>query len=449
MDKFLVLLLVISFVLGVNYFVIASDNSDLVGKWEGEIDISGQKLGVIIKINQNKEELTGSLDIPAQGAIGISLGKIELNEDKVIFTVPQLQGNVKFKGMLKNNKITGKFEQSGYKFPFELNKVADKADDKKEKNYALGEYNVKEMEMKVPVEGGKLAGTLAVPESLDDKSPVVILVAGSGPTDRDGNNPILRSEINTLKEIAHYLTSNGVITFRYDKRGIKGSSELMKEEPDSFLSYRNDLIAVVDYIINHDQIKKDEIYILGHSEGSMLSIMAAEKGAEVDGLILVSGSGYTHGQTLRTQISVSAEQYEKAGYSGVKEEMLKALDDLYESVRTDSSFDISEYNIPEEMKTIYLSIANQPQFAKDWLEVDPVTLLEKVNKPVCIIQGSADGRVGIEDARKLASAVPDDRLELHILEGVNHYLKKAETGNPVPTERIDQNLLNIINKFVN
>ncbi len=448
MNKIVILFLVISFVLGINYFAIAIDNSDLVGRWEGEIDISGQKLGVIVKINKNKEGLTGSLDIPAQGAMGIPLGKIESTGDEVILTVPQLQGNVKFRGMLKNNKITGKFEQSGYKFPFELNKVADKADDKKEKNYALGEYNVKETEMKVPVEGGKLAGTLAVPESLDDKSPVVILVAGSGSTDRDGNSPILRSEIDTLKEIAHYLTSNGVITFRYDKRGIKGSSELMKGEPDSFLSYRNDLIAVVDYIINHDQIKKDEIYILGHSEGSMLSIMAAEKGAKVDGLILVSGSGHTHAQTLRTQISASAEQYEEAGYSEVKEEMLKALDDLYEAVRTDSSFDISEYDIPDKMKDIYLSIANQQKFAKDWLDIDPVNLLENVNKPVCIIQGTADGRVGVKDAELLASAVSEKNLELHILEGVNHYLKKAQTGSPAPNERIDQNLLNIISKFV-
>src|SRR6056297_1944470 len=129
--------------------------------------------------------------------------------------------------------------------------------------------------------------------------------------------------------------------------------------------------------------------------------------------------------------------------------MLEALDDLYKAIRTNSDFDINEYDIPDKMKDTYMSLATQPKFVKDWLDIDPVALLKEIDQPVCIIQGTNDGRVGVEDAKMLASAVPDEKLELHILEGVNHYLKKAETGNLAYDEKMTEELLNIIQDFVN
>ncbi|MFW6026026.1 MAG: alpha/beta hydrolase, partial [Candidatus Woesearchaeota archaeon] len=287
MKKIIIVVFLISLIFFFNNFAIAIENSELSGRWEGEIDISGQKLGIIVKINENEENLSGTLDIPAQGAMGIPLGKINLENDEVLLTVPQLQGNVKFKGKLEKKKINGEFEQSGYSFSFELKKVADTVEAKKERDYAIGSYEVEEKEMKMEVEDGKLAGTVAFPKKLNKELPIVILVAGSGPTDRDGNNPLLNFEINTLKEIAHYLSSNGIMTFRYDKRGIRESSALMKSETDSFLKYRDDLMAVIDYFNSYEKVIKDEVYVLGHSEGAMLTIMAAERGVNINGLILV------------------------------------------------------------------------------------------------------------------------------------------------------------------
>ncbi len=449
MKKIIIILFLITLLLSFNNFAMAIERSELTGQWEGEINISGQKLGIIVKISENEEDLVGSLDIPAQGAMGIPLGKINLENNDVFLTVPMLQGNVKFKGKLENSKISGDFKQSGYSFPFELRKVSDKIEAKKEINYATGNYEIEEKEIKVEVEGGELAGTLALPKKINKELPIVILVAGSGPTDRDGNNLLLNVEINTLKEIAHYLSSNGIMTFRYDKRGIKESSALMKGETDSFLKYRDDLMTVIDYFNSYEKVKNDELYVLGHSEGAMLTIMAAEKGSNVNGLILLSGSGHTFAKTLRTQITAIAEQYSKAGYENINEEMLKALDDMYEAVRNDSDFDINDYTIPDKMKDTYLSIINQRKFTKDWLDVNPVQLLNNVDEDVCIIQGTTDSRVGVEDAKLLASAVPEDHLEIHILEGINHYLKKAETGNPAPEKRINENLLKTVKNFVN
>ncbi|MGM0438480.1 MAG: alpha/beta hydrolase family protein [Bacillota bacterium] len=450
MNRFFSIFLIIFMVVSFSGLSVAVENSDMTGQWEGDIDLSGQLLNIVVKITESDGDLSGTLDIPQQGAFGIPIKKIEINEEKIIMTVPQLPGNATFNGEIEKDKIDGEFQQSGYNFPFKLNKVSEKeAIINKEIKYNVGEYEIIESELKIPVQGGKISGTLAKPEDIAKDVPLVILVAGSGPTDRNGNNPLLGRNINTLKEIAHYLSSNGIMTYRYDKRGIGESSELTKEENPSFLDYRDDLITIIEYLDNYPQVKKDNVYVLGHSEGSMLTIMAAEKGADLDGLILVSGSGHTHGETLKTQITAIAEQYEKAGMEDVKKEMLTALDDLYKAVRTDSNFDINEYNIPDKMKDTYLSIANQPKFVKDWLDVDPVALLKEVNKPVCIIQGTNDGRVGVKDAEMLASAVPNQKLELHILQGVNHYLKEAETDNPAYEDQMPANLLKIIYDFVN
>lgn len=452
MRKIIIFLVLGLILVSVSNISFAAEKSDISGRWEGSINVSvsDQKLGIIIKFRKSEQGFTGTLDIPAQGVSDIPLDKIELRGEKISFTVPQLPGNVKFSGKIKKELIEGDFQQSGYTFPFQLRLTDEKEDKKEETNYAVGEYEIDEREVKIPVEGGHLAGTVAVPANLNEARsiPTVILVAGSGPTDRDGNNPLFPVEINTLKEIAHYLSSKGIITLRYDKRGIKGSSGLMEKETASFKTYRDDLIGVIDYAKKIDNVKKNEVYVAGHSEGAMLTIMAAESGADLSGLILISGSGFTHGETLRKQITAIGKQYENAGQEGVKKEMLKALDDLYQVVRNGGSFDIEEYNIPDEMKNTYLSLANQQNFVRGWLDTDPVELLEKIDQPVSIIQGTNDSRVGVEDAEKLASAVPEKRLELHIMDGINHFLKEAQPGNPASKKRIDSELLEMIYQFV-
>ena len=448
MNKVLAIILIMFMLVGFSGELNAIENSAVIGQWEGEIDISGQLLNIIVKINESNGDLGGTLDIPQQGAFGIPLGEIELTGEEIVMTVPQLQGNVEFNGKIDEEKMEGDFHQSGYNFPFILNRVSEKVVSREEIDYATGEYEIKESEVAVPIKGDKIFGTLAKPEGINKDIPLVILVAGSGPTDRNGNNPLLGREINTLKEIAHYLSSNGIMTYRYDKRGVGESSELTKEEAPTFFDYRDDLITIIEYLDNYPQVKEDNVYVLGHSEGSMLTIMAAEKGADLDGLILVAGSGYTHGETFKTQITAIADQYEEAGIKGAKAEMLEALDDLYKAIRTNSDFDINEYDIPDKMKDTYMSLATQPKFVKDWLDIDPVALLKEIDQPVCIIQGSNDGRVGVEDAKMLASAVPDKRLELNIIKGVNHFLKKAEAGNLAYEQKMPDELLKIIYNFV-
>jgi pimeloyl-ACP methyl ester carboxylesterase len=273
-------------------------------------------------------------------------------------------------------------------------------------------------------------------------------VAGSGPTDRDGNNPLIPIKIDTLKEIAHFLSSHGIATLRYDKRGIKDSSELVKGGTPSFNTYKIDVISVTKYLKKQSIVNEDKVFLLGHSEGAILSIMATEEQDNLAGIILISGPGFPMAETLRGQIENIGNSYAKQGQEKVKEELLTALDDLYTAIRSSNSFDISQYDIPKELRSIYLSLANQPNFVKDWIDVNPTKLLAKTKVPVCIIQGTNDSRVGANDAHKLASVVPNNRLDLNIIEGVNHFLKEDNPGNYSSDKSIYRPILDKIYNFI-
>ena len=450
LKKFLVLTMCFMISLLVTGPVMA-EGDVLAGKWKGDIDVQGNKLGIILEFNKQADGWNGSLDIPVQGAHDLPLDNIEASEGSVSFDVPTLPGGVRFEGKINGTKIEGDFYQSGYKFPFMVEKMLSEGMDSESKemrDYTVGKYNIKEKEVNIPTEGGSLAGTLTIPEGIEGPVKGVILVAGSGPTDRDGNNPLIPAEINTLKEIAHYLSSKGIVTLRYDKRGIKGSSDLIKGGTPSFDKYKIDVINAVKYFKELSSVDEKKVFVLGHSEGATLATMAAVELESLNGVLLISGSGNTFAKTIRNQIRTIGEAYAQQGQVEVKEELMRALNDLFKAIREDKQFDINNYDIPDKLQSTYLSLIKQPEFAKSWLDVDPVKLLEKTDIPVSIIQGTNDSRLTLEDAKKLASAVPETRLDYHMIEGVNHYLKKAQPGNYAPDKRIHQGLLENIFKFV-
>ena len=341
--------------------------------------------------------------------------------------------------------------------------------------------NIVEREVEVPARGGNLAATLSLPADAPGEVPGVVIVAGSGPTDRDGNNPLIPGEVNTYKEIAHYLSSRGIAVLRYDKRGIAGSAALMGAETPSFSQYAEDVKSCVEFLKSVDGVRSDRVFIAGHSEGGILALMAASAGTDapsgkdasssadaslatdacqgtgarigtdVAGLILLATPGYPAEHILRLQIGAQADALESMGITGIKEKMLAALDGLYEAIRTDTPFDYSTYGLPDEYAAIYLSLDYQREFAKGFLFVDPAELAQQIEVPVCIIQGTVDTQVGVDNAYTLAAALEDKNAELHIVEGADHVLKPTE-GEPLPygdpSRHVSSEVLKAIEGFV-
>lgn len=255
--------------------------------------------------------------------------------------------------------------------------------------------------MTLKTETGELAGTLLYPEA-NNKVPVVLIIAGSGPTDRNGNNPMMTN--NSLKMLAEGLFENKIASLRFDKRGIGKSAGAMGKEIDlRFETYIEDAKAWADFLIKDTRFK--EIVIVGHSEGSLIGMIAAKEIGAAK-FISIAGPGVPAGEIIREQL--------KAQPPFVTDLAYPILDKMERGETQDS--------IPPMLNALFRPSV-QP-YIISWFKYDPQQEIVKLNCPVLILQGSTDIQVGVGDAEKLATANPKARKV--ILEGMNHILKDAE-----------------------
>jgi uncharacterized protein len=148
---------------------------------------------------------------------------------------------------------------------------------------------------------GQLSGTLELPNG-KGPFPVVLIIAGSGPTDRDGNNPG-GLKTNAYKLLAEGLAQNGVASLRYDKRGIGKSSSAMTREQDlRFETFVNDAVGWLEKLGQDSRFSKR--FVIGHSEGSLVGILAAQK-VSVSGFVSIAGAGRAIDEILIEQLSTS------------------------------------------------------------------------------------------------------------------------------------------------
>ena len=250
---------------------------------------------------------------------------------------------------------------------------------------------------------GDISGTLTLPEKIK-KSPVVIIIAGSGPTDRDGNSP-LGVRTDTYKMLAEGFANNGISTLRYDKRGIgKSSAAMVSESELRFETYINDVIDWIT-LLKHDR-RFSKIILLGHSEGSLIGMVAAEK-QEVSKYISVAGAG-------RSADMILQEQLKKQLPAQLLEESNKILDNL----RTGKSV--------AKVNPLFISLYRpsvQP-YLISWMKYDPSVEIRKLRIPVLIIQGTTDLQITTDDLKLLSAARPDARLL--IIDNMNHVLKESD-----------------------
>ncbi len=251
---------------------------------------------------------------------------------------------------------------------------------------------------------GTLHGTLIVPES-KKPIPVVLLIAGSGPTDRNGNSRILPGSNNSLKMLAEGLAAKGIASLRYDKRGIADSKDAGATEKDlRFDMYVDDAAAWAA------QLKKDSrfsgVTIAGHSEGALIGAVAVQRGA-ASAFVSISGVSRTADLVLKGQLA-----------GKLPPDLQESSDKTLQALKNGKTVD----DTPAALAVLYRPSV-QP-YLISWFRYDPVAEIKKVKAPVLIIQGTTDIQVSVDDARALAAARPDATLE--IVEGMNHVLKMVD-----------------------
>lgn len=249
-------------------------------------------------------------------------------------------------------------------------------------------------------EPAPLHGTLLTPPEAPRAA--AVLLAGSGPTDRDGNQlPAIRAA--TLRLMAEGLAGHGIATVRADKRGVGASAAAGLSEADlRFDHYVADARAWAADLAG--RTGRDCVWLIGHSEGGLIAQAAAVDNPQVCGLVLLTAAGRPAADVLREQLAALPAPLHDQAMAGLDElEAGRAID-----------------NVPGLEALFRPSV--QP-YLISWFAHDPATLIAAYDRPVLIVHADHDLQVAAADAEALSAAQPNARrLDLA---GANHVLKSA------------------------
>lgn len=241
--------------------------------------------------------------------------------------------------------------------------------------------------------------------------PAVLIIAGSGPTDRNGDSTVPGVRPATYRLIAEGLAAGGISSLRFDKRAIGASAgAATSEETLRFTTYVDDAVAWARLL--RVQRGVSCVVILGHSEGSLIAAMAAARVPQC-GVIEISGPGRPLGAVIEEQLRA---QTTAAGTPAASEGLTVALHILGELRGGRTVADVPPYLAALFRPSV------QPYLISE-LNIDPAQALAAVHTPALIMQGNTDLQVSVADAQRLRAGRPDARLV--ILDGVNHVLKDA------------------------
>ena len=388
---------------------ITGKQDKITGTWLGKLKVPGQELRIVFNIIENeKGSLTATMESPDQTKQKIPVDTVIINKGNIKLEVKVVDGY--FEGNFNSDSLTltGRWHQRGNSLPLTLKKVDKIKEAKKSQETKQSIYTKHEKDVSIEVNGYKLNGTLLVPLS-NKPIDVVLIIAGSGPTDRNGNSTILPGKNNSLKMLADTLYNNGIASLRYDKRGA-GANEIINESNLTFDMFVNDAVEWVKFLRKGKRFSK--IILAGHSEGSLIGMIAARR-TNADMFISLCGAG-------RPIYSVLEEQFKNGN---VSEKLLNESKTIIDSLKQGIMVTIKNTS-PFISK--YFRSSVQP-FLISWFKYDPAKEISKLSIPVLVVEGATDLQVHVKDAKLLANA--DKKAKLVIVKDMNHVLKDVPTRN--------------------
>lgn len=420
----------------------------ILGTWYGSLDVQGQKLPLIIHIEEDGTQIKSSFDSPMQGARGISIQKTTFENNEVTFEASNL--GISYKGKLNGEKIEGTFTQNGMNLPLVLTKndTARESNRPQEPKPPFN-YDTKEITFKNDVQGNLLAGTIATPKIFDKNSPILVMITGSGAQNRDeelfGHKPFL--------VIADDLAKKGVATLRLDDRGIGGSER--GKDGATTADFATDINSAVNYLEKNGY---KNIGLLGHSEGGMIAPIVSDMNKKVKFLVLLAAPGIPIEELLQKQSSDISK------ISGADENVLKTNTELNKKIYAFVNSYKGE-NLESDLKSILIedlsklpkgqispekidetAAVQAKQVSTPWfryfIQFNPDRYLSNVKIPVLAVNGSLDLQVSAKEnlagIKKSLEKAENKHFETVELEGLNHLFQTAKTGNPAEYSQITE-----------
>lgn len=435
---------------------LAISAQDVIGSWHGLLKVSGIELRISFNISQNNGVYSSTMDSPDQGAFGIAMTSTEINDNGVKITYAA--ASIVYNGTVKSNElITGTFTQGGMDIPLDLSRTLPEKEVVKRTQEPVKPYPYYSEEVKVDnkLDSVILAGTLTLP-SREGKYPVVILISGSGPQNRDeellNHKPFL--------VLSDYLTRNGIAVFRYDDRGTASSTGNYNSATTE--DFARDVNAIVEYLMTRKEIDHAHIGLIGHSEGGIIAPMVASKSKDVSFIVMMAGTGIPGNELLLLQQEAILK------VSGEKEAQIKEMTtfnkEIFNIILNESNDDsitsqltayikkVSKSN-PEWMSSNKLDEESLIQMTvksidtpwmKYFIRHNPALVLQKVKCPVLAINGSKDLQVppkeNLAAIKKALDLAGNSKVTIKELPGLNHLFQECTTGNPSEYSQIDQTI---------
>jgi uncharacterized protein len=419
--------------------------SDIDGAWLGTLEAGAVKLRIVFHITNTEDGLMATMDSLDQGAKGIPATAVKRDGASLKIEMKQLGGG--FEGTINKDltAIEGTWSQGGTTKPLALKRIKDTGElelrrpQNPVKPYPYLEENVT-YENKLA--GIKLSGTLTMPRA-KGLFPAVLLIAGSGPHDRDetvfGHKPFL--------VLSDYLTRKGITVLRYDKRGFgkSGGNYAAATTAD----FSTDVEVGVEYLKTRGEVNPRKIGLIGHSEGGLIAPMVAARDPDVAFVVMMAGSGVPVDQILVEQTllisEAMGESHEKAEKSAAEERevlsMVKAQSDnavLEKQVRKKLGESVPAAQLGAEIKEL-----TSPWF-RYFISYDPAPTLSKVVCPVLALNGEKDLQVpprqNLPPIRKALEAGGNKHFEVVELAGLNHLFQTAKTGAPADYTGIEETM---------
>ncbi|QPA32138.1 alpha/beta hydrolase [Thermaerobacillus caldiproteolyticus] len=267
--------------------------------------------------------------------------------------------------------------------------------------------------------GNVLRGTLSMLNEKKQNYPAVLILSGSGPLNRDGNDAKGKLQLNLYKQLASFITSLGFITLRYDKRGIGES------EGDYFSAGMWDLVhdakSAVQFLKNHPLVDDQRIIVLGHSEGTTLAV-ALNTIERIHGLILLAGAGERLQEALLRQRKLAYQALNNL--KGIKGKLMRMLNiEQKNEKKAEALFNKILQTDKDVIKVQFRKI--NAKWFREHLQYDVLQYLEKVECSTLAITGDKDIQANPEKLNRLPKLVKGD-LEYYTIKNMDHGLKKQE-----------------------
>ena len=366
---------------------------DMTGSWQGDLDIGGQKLGIVFKFSKTAEGTDlAKMDVPAQGAADIPLTIAYISKDSLSLEMKKL--NMAYTGRIEGELIKGTFLQNGMSLPLELKQGKPAPPNRPQTPKKPYPYQTQEVTFSNVPAHVTLAGTLTYPTDYKPGKhvPVVLMVTGSGAQKRDegifDHNPFL--------VIADYLARNGIASLRYDDRGVGQSTGSFKGSTTK--DFAQDAEAGIVYLRKSKQF--GSVGILGHSEGGLIAFMLGAEKA-VDFIVSMAGPALQGDSIIAEQTNAMLRYYGKPANQTVAK--------------------------------VHEAIVNGPKDAwQDYfINCDPTPYIRQITVPLMAINGSKDHQVLPDSNLKKIEALQKSGNKKNLIKeypGLNHLFQHCESG---------------------